>query len=89
MSTSGTQTLQGLLQATKENTAIVCAWCAELHIMKLPRQPHDRIDILIEGTRLVILRNGQQMPVSHGICSSCTAVERKRARVARENAKPR
>ena len=46
--------------------------------MKLPRQPHDRIEILIEGSRLVITRNGVQMPVSHGICSGCAAKERKR-----------
>jgi hypothetical protein len=67
------------MQATKQNTATVCAWCKDLHIMKLPRQPHDRVEILIEGSRLVITRNGVQMPVSHGICSGCAAKEKKRS----------
>lgn len=72
-----------LFEATKGTTAIVCAWCPELHIMKIPRESHDRIEILQEGSkRLVIRRNGEQLAISHGICRGCAAKETKRAKVS-------
>ena len=83
MTTKPPASAPSLFQAAKENIAIVCAWCPELHIMKLPRESHDRIEILQEGKRLVIRRNGEQMPISHGICRGCAADEAKRAKVRR------
>lgn len=72
-----------LFEATKGTVAIVCAWCPELHIMKIPRESHDLIEILQQGSkRLVIRRNGVQLAVSHGICRGCAAKETKRAKVS-------
>lgn len=69
-----------LLRAATENMAVVCAWCPELHIMKLQRKSTDVIEIMQEGAkRLVIRRNGVQLAVSHGICRSCSAAHGKHA----------
>lgn len=58
---------------TSNDIVTVCAWCPELHIMRLPRVTADRITILIVGSRLVITRNGTPLGISHGICEVCKA----------------
>ena len=61
----------------------VCAWCPQLHILKLEGQPGDEFQVRskvdADGTRLHAYwrwRQGQgwrELAVSHGVCAACRA----------------
>lgn len=67
--------------STIENEVVtICGWCPELHILKLQRRDADVIVILQMGIgrqNLMILRNGKNLRVSHGICVPCREKMRK------------
>jgi hypothetical protein len=58
--------------------ATVCAWCPELHILKLPRRDTDVIVVMQMGkgvTDVQIQRNGERLTISHGMCDPCKAAQ--------------
>jgi hypothetical protein len=56
-----------------ENMVTICAWCPQLHILKLQLRDIDVLIIYKQGKELRILRNGVNLTISHGICEPCRA----------------
>lgn len=52
---------------------VICAWCPELHILKIQRREEDCVSVFQQGKYIRISRNGKQLEVSHGICEPCRA----------------
>lgn len=57
--------------AGAENIVTVCAWCPQLHILKLQLRDIDVLIIYQQGKEMRILRNGVNLTISHGICEPC------------------
>jgi hypothetical protein len=62
---------QGSAQDDPANFVTVCGWCPEVHILKIHRRETDTVIVLHYGKRLMILRNGIPLTISHGICVPC------------------
>lgn len=54
-----------------ENFVTVCAWCPQLHILKLQLRDVDVLVIYKQGKELRIIRNGVNLQITHGICEPC------------------
>jgi hypothetical protein len=69
--TAGRQTVAA------DNTATVCAWCPEIHILKLgpKRQAADVLIIYQQGRKAKIILNGRDLVILEAICPSCRARE--------------
>jgi hypothetical protein len=55
----------------RDRSVTVCAWCPQLHIMRLERAALDVVMIVQEGKRLLVFRNGESLEVTHAICPAC------------------
>jgi len=51
--------------------AVICAWCPQLNILRMQRRDTDHVVIYQHGKVLTIVRNGQTLTISHGICPLC------------------
>jgi hypothetical protein len=50
---------------------VICAWCPNLHILKLQRREQDVVIVYWQGKEMKIIRNGVNLQISHGICATC------------------
>lgn len=57
--------------AASADIVTVCAWCPNLHILKLQLRDVGVLIVYKQGKELRIMRNGQNLIVSHGICAPC------------------
>ena len=55
----------------ESNIVVICAWCPQLHILKIQRRDVDVIVVFQLGKELRIVRNGVNLDISHGICQPC------------------
>jgi hypothetical protein len=53
------------------NFVTICAWCPQLHILKLQLRDVDVLIVYKQGKELRILRNGVNLKITHGICAPC------------------
>ena len=52
----------------------ICGWCPEINVLKVQRRHTDVLVIVlnkIHPPSVLILKNGVQMQISHGICKPC------------------
>jgi hypothetical protein len=67
--------------AGRERSVSICAWCPQLHILRLDRNALDVVMIVQEGSHLSIFRNGDSLEITHGMCPNCYEKERAEGRV--------
>lgn len=60
-------------RASGADVAVICAWCPQLHILRMQRRDVDVIVIYQQDKELRIIRNGKNLTISHGICEPCRA----------------
>jgi len=49
----------------------VCAWCPELHILRIERGAADVVVYYQRGNELQIFRNEKRLEITHGMCPAC------------------
>ena len=73
---SATATMPAVPNVAERDVVVICAWCPQLHIMRLERGAGDLILVLQQGQDVRIHRNGKALSISHGICEACELRER-------------